>query len=63
MCGAWSNRKKCFTVSENAFSEIPETRFGHTLAAMVNYRRFPIIIAGQDIYDPYINQDLVYSIL
>lgn len=56
ICGAYSERKACFTMSETVFQKIPDTRFGHTLSAMVNYKGYPIVIGGQDIYDPYTNK-------
>ena len=38
------------------FEQIPDSQYGHTLAAMVDYLNYPVLIAGQDIYDPYINK-------
>jgi hypothetical protein len=49
-------------MDENGLKATSDMRHGHTLSAMVNYRNLPIIIAGQDVYDPYINQGKLNSL-
>ena len=63
LCGAWEDRRACYIFDDDRIRAIQGTKSGHTLAAMVTYRMYPVIIAGQDVYDEYTNKVEVVLIL
>ena len=56
LCGAWNDRRACYLFDDHTTRLIESTNSGHALSAMVSYRMYPVIIAGQDVYDEYTNK-------